>query len=166
MLKGLATRKLVSENLIDNEQVFDADKAQQGSIMAFDFGEQRIGVATGEPITKQANPLTTIDDESNARRFTQITQLVSEWQPSLFIVGLPYNLAGEETDICQLCRKFARRLNGRFNIPVLLIDERFSSAEASEQLDAQGVRGIAQKPLLDQFAACSILQSYFDTMTT
>lgn len=151
-----------ANNLIDNEQVYDAITVQKGSVIAFDFGEQRIGVATGEHVLKTANPLTIIDAESNKTRFKLITALVDEWQPTLFIVGLPLNLQGEETPISQLCRKFARRLNGHFNLPVILIDERFSSTEASEQLNQQGVRGIAQKSVIDQVAASMILTSYFD----
>lgn len=149
-------------SIIDNESVYQSDKARASTILAFDFGERRLGVATGTQLILKANPLTTIDNESNKVRFNLISALVDEWQPSLFVVGLPLNLQGEETEISQLARKFARRLNGRFNLPVILVDERFSSAEASEQLKAQGVHGIDQKQTLDQVAAQTILQSYFD----
>jgi putative Holliday junction resolvase len=91
---------------------------------------------------------------------------VAEWQPKLLLVGLPLNLAGEETPITQLCRKFARRLNGRFNLPVMMIDERYSSVAASEILNQAGLKGRAQKSQLDQVAAQTILQSYFDSMQT
>lgn len=148
--------------LIDNEQVYEQEKARAGTVLAFDFGERRLGIATGSHLIQKANPLITIDAEDNKTRFETITKLVSEWSPSLFVVGLPLNLQGEETAISQLSRKFARRLNGRFNIPVFLVDERFTSAQASETLKAQGVHGIDQKPLLDQVAAQTILQSYFD----
>jgi putative Holliday junction resolvase len=63
-----------------------------------------------------------------------------------------------------LAKKFARRLDGRFGIPVVMIDERFSSAEASQTLKAMGVKGRKQKPLIDQVAAQHILQSYFDSV--
>ena len=152
------------QNLIDNEGVYDAQKVKNGAVLAFDFGEQRIGVAMGEHLLKNASPLTTIDAESNDIRFSMISVMVSEWQPTLLIVGLPLNLDGEENNMSQLCRKFARRLNGRFNIPVLLIDERFSSAEASVQLKDQGIHGRAQKPMIDQMAASLILRSYFDQL--
>jgi putative Holliday junction resolvase len=149
-------------NMIDNENVYDENHIKQGSVIAFDFGERRIGIAHGEHLLGQAKPLTTIDNESNTVRFNLITDIVNEWNPRLFIVGLPLNLAGEETEISKLCVKFARRLNGRFNIPVIFIDERFTSAEASELLKEQGVHGMAQKSVIDQVAASTILQSYFD----
>jgi putative holliday junction resolvase len=161
MLAMLNTMSII-QNLIDNEGVYDAQKVKSGAVIAFDFGEQRVGVAMGEHLLKNASPLTTIDAESNEVRFSMISVMISEWQPTLLIVGLPLNLDGEETSMSKLCRKFARRLNGRFNLPVLLIDERFSSAEASDQLNHQGIRGRAQKPMIDQMAASLILRSYFD----
>jgi putative Holliday junction resolvase len=151
-------------DIIDNERVFDANKVQQGTVLAFDFGEQRIGIAVGEHLIKAASPLMQIDEESNEIRFQIINQLVKEWHPTLLVVGLPLNLEGEETAICQLCRKFARRLNGRFNLPVILIDERYSSAEAENLLAEQGIKGRNQKEKLDQMAAATILQQYFDQL--
>ena len=65
----------------------------------------------------------------------------------------------------QLCKKFARRLNGRFNLPVILVDERYSSAEASQLLNQTGIKGRAQKAMLDQVAAQTILRSYFDSVS-
>lgn len=151
--------------LIDNEKVYQAEKVLQGTVLAFDFGERRIGVAVGEHLIKSANPLTAIDNESNEVRFTRITELIQEWQPKLLVVGLPLSLEGEETEMTQLCKKFARRLNGRFNLPVALIDERYSSAQASQLLNETGIKGRAQKPMLDQVAAQTILQSYFDGLS-
>lgn len=151
--------------VIDNENVYDAAKVMAGTVLAFDFGERRIGIAVGEHLIKSANPLTTIDNESNEIRFNLITQLVNEWQPKLLVVGLPLSLDGTETEVTQLCKKFARRLNGRFNLPVILIDERYSSAEASQRLSESGIKGRAQKVMLDQVAAQTILQSYFDGLS-
>jgi putative Holliday junction resolvase len=148
--------------LIDNENVYDAKAVLASTVLCFDFGEQRIGVAVGEHLLASANPLTTIDNESNEVRFEVISKLVKEWQPKLLIVGLPLSLDGSETSVTQLCKKFARRLNGRFNIPVMLIDERYSSVEASDMLNQSGIKGRAQKVMLDQVAAQTILQSYFD----
>ncbi len=148
--------------LIDNENIYDAKMVLAGTVLCFDFGEQRIGVAVGEHLLASANPLTTIDNESNEMRFQVITKLVKEWQPKLLIVGLPLSLDDAETSMTQLCKKFARRLNGRFNLPVMFIDERYSSVEASGMLNQTGIKGRAQKPMLDQVAAQTILQSYFD----
>jgi putative Holliday junction resolvase len=148
--------------LIDNENVYDEKVVLASTVLCFDFGEQRIGIAVGEHLLANANPLTTIDNESNEVRFEVVTKLVKEWQPKLLIVGLPLSLDGSETSVTQLCKKFARRLNGRFNIPVMLIDERYSSVEASDMLNQTGIKGRAQKVILDQVAAQTILQSYFD----
>ena len=150
--------------IIDNENVYDAKIVLASTALSFDFGEQRIGVAVGEHVLANANPLTTIDNESNEVRFQAISKLINEWQPKLLIVGLPLSLDGAETNVTQLCKKFARRLNGRFNLPVILIDERYSSVEASERLKQTGVKGRAQKSMLDQVAAQTILQSYFDSL--
>lgn len=150
--------------LIDNENVYDKSKVQSGTVLAFDFGERRIGVAVGEHLINSANPLTTIDNESNEIRFAAITQLINEWQPKLLVVGLPLSLDGRETEVTQLCKKFARRLNGRFNLPVIMIDERYSSTEASQLLNESGIKGRAQKAMLDQVAAQTILRSYFDSL--
>ena len=148
--------------LIDNENVYDAKAVLASTVLCFDFGEQRIGVAVGEHLLATANPLVTIDNESNEIRFEAISKLVKEWQPKLLIVGLPLSLDGAETSVTQLCKKFARRLNGRFNLPVMMIDERYSSVEASDLLNQSGIKGRAQKEMLDQVAAQTILQSYFD----
>lgn len=152
-------------HIIDNENIYDAAKVLSGTVLAFDFGERRIGIAVGEHLIKSANPLTTIDNESNEVRFNLITELVKQWQPKLLVVGLPLSLDGAETEVTQLCKKFARRLNGRFNLPVVLIDERYSSAEASQLLNESGIKGRAQKAMLDQVAAQTILRSYFDNLS-
>lgn len=154
----------VIDRLIDNEKVYVAKVVLAGTVLGFDFGEQRIGVAVGEHLLATANPLTTIDIESNEIRFQKITALIEEWQPKLLVVGLPLSLDGAENSITQLSKKFARRLNGRFNLPVMLIDERYSSVEASSKLNETGVKGRAQKVMLDQVAAQTILQSYFDNI--
>jgi putative Holliday junction resolvase len=88
--------------LIDNENVYDKNKVQAGTVLAFDFGERRIGIAVGEHLINNANALMTIDNESNEVRFAAITQLINEWQPKLLVVGLPLSLDGSETEVTQL----------------------------------------------------------------
>jgi len=135
-----------------------------GTLLAFDFGEKRIGVAVGETMLKVAHPLTTINAEENEVKFTQIGSIVQEWRPSLLVVGLPLHMNGEAHLLTQLSKKFAQRLEGRFNLPVVMVDERLSSVEASQNLNAAGIKGIKQKSMLDAVAAQSILQSYFDEL--
>lgn len=133
-----------------------------GTVLAFDFGKQRIGVAVGEQLLGIAHPLTTIDAEANDDRFRLIADLIAQWQPVQLVVGLPLSLEGGEHALTLLSKKFARRLNGRFNLPVALVDERLTSVEASQTLKQIGIGGHKQKPMLDQVAAQHILQSYFD----
>ncbi len=141
-----------------------------GTVMAFDFGEKRIGVATGETMLKVAHPLTTINTEENEAKFAQIGALIKEWRPALLVVGLPMHmdvhLNNKPHLLTQLSKKFAQRLEGRFNLPVLMVDERLSSVEAAQNLSAAGVKGIKQKAMLDAVAAQSLLQSYFDSLSS
>ena len=144
----------------------DTVPSRHGTLLGFDFGERRIGVAVGETLLGIAHPLQTIDSESNDVRFKNIATLIAEWQPTRLVVGLPTHMDGSEHALTLLCKKFARRLEGRFNLPVTLVDERLSSAEASQSLRDAGIGGRRQKPMLDQVAAQHILQSYFDSIST
>lgn len=137
-----------------------------GTLLGFDFGERRIGVAVGDTVVGIAHPLQTIDAESNDVRFAAIGQLIAEWKPVQLVVGLPSHLDGTEHELTHLARKFSRRLEGRFNLPVSLVDERLTSAEASQNLKQAGVGGRKQKPMLDQVAAQLILQHYLDHHAT
>ena len=134
----------------------------QGTLLAFDFGARRIGIAIGNTMLRRANPLSTIDEEKTEARFAAIAGLLDEWQPCALVVGLPCNEDGTLHELSALCRRFANRLKGRFNLPTILVDERYTSHAASAQLNKQGIHGRKQKALLDQYAAQQILQAYFD----
>ena len=133
-----------------------------GTLLAFDFGTKRIGIAVGNMLTRHAQPLSTIADEKTDVRFSAIQSLINEWQPTALIVGLPCNEDGTPHEMTALCRRFANRLKGRFNLPAILVDERYTSAAASSALDDEGIHGRKQKSLIDQYAAQQILQAYFD----
>jgi putative Holliday junction resolvase len=133
-----------------------------GTLLAFDFGTKRIGIAVGNTVTGTARPLTTIADEKTDTRFSAIAALLAEWQPAALVVGLPCNDDGTPHAMTALSRRFANRLKGRFNLPTLLVDERYTSAAASSVLDEEGIHGRKQKSLIDQYAAQQILQAYFD----
>ena len=133
-----------------------------GTLLAFDFGTKRIGIAVGNTLLRRANPLTTINDEKTGARFAAIAALLNEWQPSVLVVGLPSNDDGTPHELTALCRRFANRLKGRFNLPTILLDERYTSLAASAQLNEEGIHGMKQKTLIDQYAAQQILQAYFD----
>lgn len=158
----LAMRKIAT---INNDQTSSVQWAADGCVLAFDFGEKRIGVAVGEHLLGIAHPLATIASEANDERFRQIAALIAEWRPTLLIVGLPLSVDGEEHALTLLSRKFARRLDGRFGLPVAMVDERYTSVAASQSLHDAGISGRKQKPMLDQVAAQCILQSYFDSLT-
>lgn len=123
------------------------------TIFAFDFGVKRIGIAMGNTLIRQAQPVKVIHAVDNATRFGAIAALLQEWQPGLLVVGLPLHPDGAEHEMTARCRKFANQLHGRFNLPVELVDERYSSA----------VIGAQRGEVIDDRAAAIILQQYFDT---
>jgi len=137
----------------------------RGSLLGFDFGLARIGIATGEIETGLANPLTTLALASNTARFDAISRLIEQWQPVALVVGLPRPLEGEgEHKLEPHCRRFANQLHGRFRLPVHLTDERLSSIEADRSLRDAGMRDWrARKKKLDAAAAQLILQHFLDT---
>ena len=124
------------------------------TIFAFDFGVKRIGVAMGNTMIRQAEPVKVITAIDNATRFAHIQALLDEWKPARLVVGLPMHPDGAEHEMTARARKFANQLNGRFNLPVELVDERYSSAVISAK------RG----EVIDDRAAAIILQQYFDTI--
>jgi putative Holliday junction resolvase len=133
-----------------------------GTVLAFDFGLKRIGVAVGDRETRLAHPLETIAEEANAPRFDRIQTLLEEWRPVALVVGLPLSLDGDEHDLSKRCRRFAHQLHGRFGLPVSLVDERLTSVSAEARLREAGMGARARKAVLDSVAAQEILQSYLD----
>jgi len=122
------------------------------TILAFDFGLQRIGVAVGNTLLKQAQPLSIITAATNDGKFRVIAELVGQWEPGLVVVGLPLHPDGAEHAMTVRCRRFANQLHGRFGLETVLIDERYSSAVITQE---RGQR-------IDDVAAAIILQQYFD----
>lgn len=93
-------------------------------------------------------------------RFEKIAELIREWQPVLLVVGLSVHADGAEHEITRLCQRFARRLEGRFGIPVVMEDERYTTVIARLTLEEVGITGRKQRPVLDQIAAQHILQTF------
>lgn len=122
------------------------------TVLAFDFGLKRIGVAVGNTLVRQAEPLTVIAEATNDRKFAVLGKLISEWQPAICIVGLPRHPDGVEHEMTHRCRRFANQLEGRYGVKTALVDERYSSAVINSR------RG----ELIDAQAAAIILQQYFD----
>ena len=134
----------------------------KGSVLAFDFGKTRIGVAQGNTHIAIAHPVGTITGKSNQDKFNQIKKLIDEWQPDFLIVGKPCHLDGTPHEITQLAEKFARRLHTIFRLPVALVDERLTSIAAEQRLTETQTFGKKRKQALDQVAAMEILQSFFN----
>ncbi len=137
------------------------EPAGKGTVLAFDFGEKRIGVAVGEWQLSQAHPLTTLHGESAQQRFAAIAALIREWQPTALVVGRPIALDGTPTTMTARCTRFANQLRGRFGLPVDFAEERLSSVDAEERLRAAGHDSRSARRHLDAVAAQLILQSHF-----
>jgi putative Holliday junction resolvase len=132
-----------------------------GTLIGFDFGERRIGVAVGETMTGIANPLGAIEETANDARFAAIGRIVDEWQPAGFVVGRPRHGDDSEHAVAKLAEKFGRRLEARYHLPVAFVDETLSSAEAESELRRTRTRP-SKKADVDAMAATIILQSYLD----
>jgi len=140
------------------------------TLLAFDFGTRRIGVAVGNTLTVSARPLQVVASEPLAARWAAIAALVAEWQPQRLVVGLPRHPDGAALPVTSLCERFARQLAGRFALPVELVDENFSSVEARAVRggDAAGPAGRERAPArrigsgepVDAEAAAVILRQY------
>ena len=132
-----------------------------GTVLAFDFGTKRIGVATGDLETRFAHPLETIAHAENRVRFAAIERLVAEWRPVLFVVGLPAHADGSPHPVAALARRFGQRLHGRFGVATAFVDERLTSRDAEQALRHAGARGARLKAAVDAVAAQRILEAYF-----
>ena len=128
--------------------------------LAFDYGTQRIGVAFGQSISSTAKAVTILKAKDGVPDWDQIQKLIDEWKPGLLVVGLPYNLDGTESKLLTQAIKFARRLNGRFNLPSFGIDERLSSKAAIEKV-VKDSHGNKNQTAIDDIAAQIILESWF-----
>jgi putative Holliday junction resolvase len=135
------------------------------TVLAFDFGLQRIGVAVGEAALANAHPLEPIRAASGPGRLAALGRLVRQWNPSQLVVGRPLGEDGAPHEMTRRAERFARLLAARFRLPVALVDERFSSAEAESRMRAAyGSRRAAQLARgkrLDSHAAMVLLEQYF-----
>ena len=141
----------------------EALNGRQGTVLAFDFGEKRIGVAVGEWQLLQAHPLTTLHAAANAERFAAIAALIDEWRPVSLVVGRPLSLDGAAHVMTARCARFANQLRGRYRLPVEDVDERYSSVEADAGLRERGLSWQERKARVDAEAALIILQSWSDS---
>ena len=134
--------------------------------LGFDFGRRRIGVAVAQELSATTRPLTSLQAVNNKPNWDAIERLIKEWQPDILVVGLPMNMDGTEHDMSRAARRFSNQLNGRFNIPVELIDERLTSVEAEEimvEARREGrIKRSKSKTSIDQIAAELILKNWLE----
>ena len=146
-----------------------AIRTASGSVLAFDFGLQRIGVAVGEPELGTSHPLPGIAARTQPGIFTAVERLVKEWRPSLLVVGRPLGEDGAPREMTRRAERFARQLTGRFRLPVALVDERYSSVEVESRMRAaygsRKAANLARGKTLDSHAAHVILEQYLANPT-
>ncbi len=135
-----------------------ATRHKPGTYLAFDYGQRRIGVASGNTISRSANPLTIITSHKNID-WKEIEKTINEWLPVGFVVGMPYTADGKITPHLKRIKNFAAELEQQFKLPVYFIDEHLSSHAAKDLLSQSTSRRIRA---LDDTAAAVILQTWFD----
>jgi putative Holliday junction resolvase len=132
------------------------------TVVAFDLGEARVGVAVGNTLLREATPLSILPAQPKERLFAAIAEVLSTWQANLLVVGVARHASGAASPMTARCERFANQLAGRFNLPVARIDERYSSVDADAlQRESRQAGGRAKKQL-DDLAAAVILKRYFD----
>ena len=138
-------------------------------ILAFDYGTKRIGVASGDTLTRTARALTTLECKNQTVPWTAIDKLLREYQPAQFVVGLPWNMDGTPTLLTDASRAFGAELHARYHKPVALVDERLSSREAETQLRDARASGIKKRRNthadVDMIAAKILLEQWLDNPT-
>jgi putative Holliday junction resolvase len=134
------------------------------TLLAFDFGVRRIGVALGNTLTGTARAIEVFDSVPTDRRFAHIAALIETWQPDRLVVGRPLDEDGTPSETTRLAERFANQLRGRFGLAVEQVDERFSSREAQAIIADRRQSGQARRGPIedDAVAAAVILEQYLD----
>jgi putative Holliday junction resolvase len=129
-------------------------------LLGFDYGTKQIGVAVGQLITGQARELCILKAQNGVPDWQKVEALIREWQPDAIVVGLPLNMDGTPSAMSERAEKFARRLNGRYNLPVHMQDERLTTYEAKGQRLSEGQHGSYRDNPVDALAAALLLESW------
>jgi len=141
-----------------------------GILLAFDFGNRRIGIASGSRVSGSATALTTLRARDGEPDWEQVDRVVNEWEPEILVVGLPYNIDGSDSAMTSRAREFADCLADRYGQRVDMIDERLTSSEASARLAEQRRQGRRRKKVrredVDCLAAQIIAESWLSTAGT
>lgn len=138
-------------------------------VLAFDFGLRRIGVACGDTLSRGASALQAIPVRAGDPHWEAISALMRDWQPTVAVVGLPYNVDGSDSGMTLAARAFAAELAARYGLEVVLVDERYSSLEAEARLKSARESGLRRRRVaksdIDAAAACVILERWFTEKT-
>ena len=137
------------------------DLPQYQMIMAFDCGTQKTGIAVGQALIESANPLPLFPMKDGIPNWDNLLKIVKQYQPDLFIVGLPLNMDDSESELSTRARKFARRLRHQTNIETLMVDERLTTREARDELDHYQAQGRAKNLSADSLAAALFIESWY-----
>ncbi|RLQ20932.1 Holliday junction resolvase RuvX [Seongchinamella sediminis] len=135
------------------------------TVLAFDYGLHQIGVATGNTLLGTSRPLPILRARDGIPDWGELAKLVAEWQPDLLLVGEPLNMDDSPSELSARANKFARRLQGRLGLAVVMVDERLSSFEAKQQSRERGHRGNYNADPIDSLAAELILQTWLAEQT-
>ena len=138
-------------------------------ILSLDFGLKRIGVASGDTLTRTAHPRTTISNGHHGPDWPALDRILADTRPARIAVGEPYNADGSESPLTGAARRFATELARRSGLPVDLVDERWSSQDAEERLRSERASGDRKrrvtKEAIDAAAAAVILERWFEKKT-
>ena len=130
-------------------------------IMAFDFGTQKMGMAVGQSMIESANPLALFPMKDGIPNWDELLKIIRQYQPNLFLVGLPLNMDDTESELFARSRKFARRLRHQTNIETLMVDERLTTREARGELEHYQAQGRGKKLAADSIAAALFIESWY-----
>jgi putative Holliday junction resolvase len=138
-------------------------------VLAFDFGQRRIGVACGDTVSRSASHARALASGSHGVPWEDVDALIREWRPAALVVGLPYNVDDSESAAAARARSFAGALAARYALPVELVDERYSSMEALDRLKHARASGLRKRRVakedVDAGAARIILERWFSQTT-
>lgn len=133
------------------------------TVLAFDFGTRKFGIAVGQRITATAGPLPPMPSRDGIPDWAVVDTLVGEWQPQALLVGLPLNMDDTESELSRLARKFGRRLDARYRLPVFMVDERLTSRAARDLLSEAGSRHKGKLASVDSTAAVLLAEAWLES---
>jgi putative Holliday junction resolvase len=136
---------------------------QSQQVLGFDFGTTRIGIASGQSLTHSTTELPPINAKDGVPNWQQLDSLMSQWQPEILVVGIPLNMDSSISEMSRRARRFANKIQDKYQLPCFIIDERLSTRDAKEIHYHRGGGSNFRKESVDGIAAQLILQSWFNT---